>query len=129
MPKKMFLSRERGILSAQITSVSREKIAFTRRNNPLSEHLPFMFWDETSKFLPKFNATERRLLIKFNSPVVEQNPGFYLKLCITALTNYLVDNVPGRDLVGFRIRNTENVEDKLVGISLLRRDQLKPDVG
>jgi len=36
--------------------------------------------------------------------------------------------VPGRDLVDLRIRNTENVEDKVVGISLRRRDQLKPDV-
>ena len=28
----------------------------------------------------------------------------------------------------FRIRNTENVEDKVVGISLRRRDQIKLDV-
>jgi len=36
--------------------------------------------------------------------------------------------VPGRGLVGLRIRNTENVQDKVVGISLRRRDQLKPDM-
>jgi hypothetical protein len=36
--------------------------------------------------------------------------------------------VPNRDLVGLGIYNTENVEDKVVGISLCRRDQLKPDV-
>jgi hypothetical protein len=36
--------------------------------------------------------------------------------------------LPGRDLVGLRIRNTENVQDKVVGISLRRRDQLEPDV-
>jgi len=39
-----------------------------------------------------------------------------------------IDDVPRRDLVGLRIRNTENVEDKVVGISLRRRDHLKPDV-
>ena len=33
-----------------------------------------------------------------------------------------------RDLVGLRIRNTENVQDKVLGLSFLRRDQLKPDV-
>jgi len=44
------------------------------------------------------------------------------------LKNYLVDDVPGSDLVGLRIRNTENAEDKVVGISFRRRDQLKPDV-
>jgi hypothetical protein len=36
--------------------------------------------------------------------------------------------VPGRDLVGLRVRNTENLEDKAVGISLRRRDQFKSDV-
>jgi len=36
--------------------------------------------------------------------------------------------VPDRDLVRLRIRNTENVQDKLVGISFLRRDQFKGDV-
>ena len=33
-----------------------------------------------------------------------------------------------RDLVGLRIRNTVNVQDKVVGISFRRRDQLKPDL-
>jgi len=36
--------------------------------------------------------------------------------------------VPDRDLLGLRIRNTENVQDKVVGISLRHRDQLKADV-
>ena len=30
--------------------------------------------------------------------------------------------------MGLRIRNTENVQDKVVGTSLRLRDQLKPDV-
>jgi hypothetical protein len=38
-----------------------------------------------------------------------------------------VDKKPGRDLVDLRIRNTENVQDKVVGINLRRRDQLKSD--
>ena len=94
----------------------------------MSEQLTFRILDQTSKSFPKFNVTGRSLLIKFNSPGKEQNPATYLKECITALTNYLVDFVPGRDLVGLRIRNTENLQDKVVGISLRRRDQLKPDV-
>jgi len=68
------------------------------------------------------------LLIKFNSPDEEQEPTLYLKECITAITNYLVDEVPSRELVGLSVRNTENVQDKVVGISLRRRDQLKTDV-
>ena len=30
--------------------------------------------------------------------------------------------------MGVRIRNTENVQDKVVGISYKRRDQMKPDL-
>ena len=36
--------------------------------------------------------------------------------------------MPDRDLLGLRIRSTDNVEDKVVGITLRRRDQLKPHV-
>ena len=61
------------------------------------------------------------------SPGEEQEPTAYLKECITALTNCLLE-VNDRDLVGMRIRNTENVQDKVVGISFRRRDQLKPDL-
>jgi hypothetical protein len=94
----------------------------------MADELPFMILDETTKSFPKFNATGRSLLIKFNSRGEEQEPTSYLRECITGLTNYLVDRVPDRDMVGLTIRNTENVKDKVVGISLRRRDQLKPDV-
>jgi len=126
MAKKGFLSRERTIPSAQIPSISKEEIASTSKNNPWSEQLPFMILEETSKSIR--NASGRILLIKFNSPVEEQNPGTYLQECIIGLTNYLVNDVPGRDLVGLRNRNTENTQDKVVGISLHRRDLLNPDV-
>jgi hypothetical protein len=100
----------------------------TSPKHEISDELPFQILDETSKSFPKFNTTGRSLLIKFNSPSEEQDPTTYLRECINGLTNYLVDEVPNRDLVGLTIRNTENVEDKVTGISLRRRDQLKPDV-
>jgi hypothetical protein len=67
-------------------------------------------------------------LIKFKPPTADQEPTGYLRECVTSLTNYLVDKIPDRDLVGLKIRNTENVEDKVMGLSIRRRDQLKPDV-
>jgi len=128
MAEKVFLNRERAIATAEYPSICRADIPSTTRNIPVSEQLLFRIFDQTSKSFPKFNATRRSLLIKFNSPSEEQNPDTYLKECITSLTNYLVDDVPGRDLVGLKIRNTENVENKVVGISLRRRDHLKLDV-
>ena len=134
MAKKMFLNRERAIPSAQAPFVREEEpdteiASSSIGNRPVSEkQLPFKILDEIAKYFQKFNATGRSLLIKFNSPGEEQEPTLYLKECITAITDYLVDKVPDRDLVGLRIRNTENVQDKVAGISLRRRDQLKPDV-
>ena len=87
-----------------------------------------MILDETSKSFPKFNTAGRRLLIKFRPLGEEQNPTTYLNEYINALTNYLVHDVHDRDLVGLRIRNTENVQDKVVSIGLRRCDGLKPDV-
>jgi hypothetical protein len=37
--------------------------------------LPFKILDETSKPFPKFKETGRSMLIKFNSPGEEQDPG------------------------------------------------------
>ena len=68
------------------------------------------------------------MLIEFRTPGEKQTPTTYLTECITALTSYLVHDVPGRDLVGLRICNTENVQDRVAGISLRRRDQFKPDI-
>jgi hypothetical protein len=42
------------------------------------------------------------LLIKFTSPGEAQNPGTYLKECNTAMTNYLVNDVPRREFVGLK---------------------------
>ena len=88
----------------------------------------FLILDETSKSFPKFNTTGRSLIIKFKLPGQEREPSTYLKECITALTNYLVDAVADTDLVGVRIRNTGNIQDKVVGISFRRREQMKPDL-
>jgi hypothetical protein len=91
--------------------------------------LHFLILDETLQSLSKFNATGRSVLIKSKSPGEKQEPTVYLKKCITCTNEYLVDEVPGRDLVGHRIRNTENAHDKVVGISLRCRGLFNPFVG
>jgi hypothetical protein len=131
MTKKMFLRRQRTIPETEHPSVSSESgtVLLFINNTVLDEtvQLPFDILDESSKTFWKFNKTGRSLLIKFKSPTTDKKSVTYPKECIIALTNYLVDEAPGRDLVGLRIRNTENMEDRVMGISLRRRDQLKPN--
>ena len=68
------------------------------------------------------------MLFKLKSAGKEQVSTSYLKERITALTNHIVDEVTDRNLVGLRIRNTENVQNKVVGISFRRRDPFEPDL-
>ena len=109
MEKKVFLNRVRNLPNAETASVSIADIRCTSRNIPVSDQLPFRILGQTSKSFPKFKATGRSLLIKFNSLGEEQNRATYVKECITELTKFLVDDVPGRDLVGLSICNTETV--------------------
>ena len=44
------------------------------------------------------------------------------------MNNYFVDDLRDRNLVGLRIRNTENVQDNMVGLRFRHREQLTPDV-
>jgi hypothetical protein len=108
------LNRERVIPTAKSPAIRREEpeseVASSSGNISLSgiiEQLPFLILDETRISFPKFNETGRSLLIKFRPPAEAVEPTVYLKECITALTNYLVDDVRDRDLVGLRIRDTE----------------------
>ena len=72
----------------------------------MSEQLPFLVLEEALRSFPKFNATGCSLIITFRASSEEQDPTTYLKACKRAIKDYLVDNVPGRDLVGLRIRST-----------------------
>ena len=86
----------------------------------ISEQLPFLILEETSKSFSKFNATGSSFLIKFRPPAEHLEPTVYLKECITALTNYSVEYVCDSDLLGLRFRNTDNVQDNVVGIRFRR---------
>jgi hypothetical protein len=85
MVKKIFLDRQRAIPTAEVHPVStgrtESEAGKSDRSTPVSgtaDDLPFMILDEATKSFPKFNATGRSLLIKFNFPGEEQEPTSYL---------------------------------------------------
>lgn len=53
----------------------------------VTEQLPFMIFDETTKSFPKYNATEDIFLIKFRTQGGEQETTVYL---MNASLHYLV---------------------------------------
>jgi len=72
MAEKVFLDRVRAMPKAETSPCNRTGIPYTSRNIPVAEQLHFWILDETAKSFPKFNASWRSLLIKFNSPGEEQ---------------------------------------------------------
>jgi hypothetical protein len=130
MAKKMILNRARAIPTTEAPSVSREDIApSSSRTIPASETTEQLrFWMRLLNLFQNLIRPGVDCLSSFILRVKSKTPANYLKKCITTLTKYLVDKVPDRDFMGLRIRNTQNLQDKVVGISLLRRDQLKADV-
>jgi len=66
------------------------------------------------------------LLIECRPSTENVEPIFYLK-GVHYCVDYVVNDVRDGDLMGLRIRHTENVQDKVVGISFRRSCQLKPD--
>jgi len=93
MATKKILKRASVITTIEAPCVSREEKAPSSSRNiaasETAELLPFKILDETSKTFPKFNATGRSLLIKFNFRG-EQDPTTYFMEYITAVTNYVV---------------------------------------
>jgi hypothetical protein len=77
------------------------------------------------KYFTKLILTDRNFLIKSNSQGEQQDSTTYLKEYITAFNKYLVHSVPDRDLVGLRIRNSQDVQDKVVGISYVLVTRLR----
>jgi len=111
MAKKLFCNRERTIPNAQIPSVSWKQILLQKQSCVKNNRTVTFFILETTKYFPKFNANRRSLLTNLRPQVKIKKPTDYLKERVTGLTNSLVANMRDRDLVGLRIRNTENVHD------------------
>jgi hypothetical protein len=85
MPTARVPSLSSGRAESATASTNRNSLVFYT-----TVQLPFKILDETSKSFPKFKATGRSMLIKFNSPGEQQELTAYLKECITTLTNYLL---------------------------------------
>jgi hypothetical protein len=124
------MDRQIASTSSEVTSVIEKRTGLEAISRGISnevceiaEELPFSILVDTEKCFEKFNATGRRLIIKFKCPGKNQDPYTYLDECINKLTKYVVNAIPGRDFVGMKIRNSDNLSDKVVSISFRRCDE------
>jgi hypothetical protein len=124
------MDRQIASTSSEVTSVMEERTGLEAISRDISnevceiaDKLPFCILVDSEKCYEKFNATGRRMVIRFKCQGEHQDPYTYLDECVSELTKFVVNEIPGRDLVGMRIRNIENVCDKVVCISFRPCDQ------
>jgi hypothetical protein len=90
----------------------------------------FLIEREIQRRYQHFNSVGTQLTVQLLPPSIrgDTNPITHFLASVTDMLEYAVRNVRGSDIVGLTIRNTVNRQDKGIGISFRRRDQLSEDV-
>jgi hypothetical protein len=90
----------------------------------------FFIESEIQRRYKRFNATGTQLAVRLLPPSsgVDTNPVSHFLTSVTDMIEYAVRNTRDSDMVGLTIRNTVNMQDRAIGISFRRRDQLSENV-
>jgi hypothetical protein len=75
-----------------------------------------------------FNATGTRLSVRLLPPPPDSDPIRHFLDGMSDLFEYALRNCSESDMVGVTISNEVNVQDKPIGISFRRKDQLSEEV-
>jgi hypothetical protein len=87
----------------------------------------FTIEEEITRQYRRFNAVGTQLTARLLPPV-DSNPLSHFLASVSDLFEQALQNCNDSDMVRITISNEENVQDKAIGISFRRRDQLTPDV-
>jgi hypothetical protein len=90
----------------------------------------FTIDEEVTRQYTRFNATGNELTVRLLPPTdgKDSNPISHFQASVTELFEYVLRDCRDSDMDGLTIRNEVNVQDKAIGISFGRRDQLAEDV-
>ena len=88
----------------------------------------FTIDDEISRQYRRFGAVGTQLTVRLLPPSDDDVPVNHYVASVNDLFDYSLQNVSDSDIVGITIQNRENQNDKPIGTSLRRKDQLTGDV-
>jgi len=90
----------------------------------------FIIEGEIQRRHQRFNAVRTQLTVQVLSPHVggDTDPVSHFVASVADLVGYAVRNCRDSDMVGITIRNEVNLQDRAIGISFRRRDQLSENV-
>ena len=83
---------------------------------------------EITRQYRRFNAVGTQLTVRLQPPPAEKNPVSHFLASVKDLFRHALRDVSDRNMVGITIQNEVNQNDKPIGISFWRKDQLSGDV-
>ena len=93
-------------------------------------HPRFTIDGEIHRQYKRFNAVGTQLTVRLLPPSEgeDSNPMSHFLASVSDLFEYALQNCEDSDMVGITISNEVNVNDKAIGLSFRRKDQITPDV-
>jgi hypothetical protein len=90
----------------------------------------FLIEGEVNRRYRRFNAVGTQLTVQMLPPSagVDTDPMSHFIASVTDLFEYALRDFRGSDMVGITTRNQVNVQDKAIGLSFRRKDQLTENV-
>ena len=76
----------------------------------------------------RYNAVGTQLIARLLPPADNNDPVGHFLASVNELFEYALQDVSDSDMVGITIQNQVNQNDKAIGISFRRKDQLSGDV-
>ena len=88
----------------------------------------FKIEGEITRQYRRFNAVGTQLTVRLLPPPDEENPVNHFLASVNGLFQHALQGVSDSDMVGITIQNEVNQNDKAIGISFRRKDQLSGEV-
>jgi hypothetical protein len=88
----------------------------------------FEIEDTITRQYRRFSATGTQLVVRLLPPSDATDPVSHFLASLNDLFSHALQNLSESDMVGLKIQNRENQNDKPIGISFTRKDQLAADV-
>ena len=88
----------------------------------------FDILDRDTRQYRRFNAVGRQLTVRLNPPTDASDPVSRFLASVNELFESVLSDVGDSDMLGIKIQNQANQNDKPIGFSFRRKDQLSGDV-
>jgi hypothetical protein len=92
------------------------------------EYQLFEIQDELTRDYRRFSAEGRQITVSLKPPPYDTDPVSHFLASVEELFAYALRNVGDGDIVGLTIRNQENENDRPIGFSFRRKDQISGEV-